>query len=71
MRKERGWTQVELGEILGISRQSIHSLETGKFDPALPLAFRIADVFGMPIEEIFRHSSESTPPSARSDTRKL
>ena len=53
LRKKRGWTQGELGEMLGISRQSVHSIETGKYDPSLPLAFGIAEVFGSTIEKIF------------------
>ena len=53
LRKKRGWTQGELGERLGISRQSVHSIETGKYDPSLPLAFRIADVFGASLDKIF------------------
>ena len=53
LRKKRGWTQGELGEKLGISRQSVHSIETGKYDPSLPLAFRIAELFDLPIEDIF------------------
>jgi len=53
LRKKRGWTQGELGERLGISRQSVHSIETGKYDPSLPLAFRIADIFGASLDKIF------------------
>jgi putative transcriptional regulator len=53
LRRKRGWTQGELGEKLGISRQSVHSIETGKYDPSLPLAFRIADVFGASLDKIF------------------
>jgi putative transcriptional regulator len=53
LRKKRGWTQSEFGEMLGVSRQSVHSIETGKYDPSLPLAFRISDVFGVSIEKIF------------------
>ena len=53
LRRKRGWTQGELGEKLGISRQSVHSIETGKYDPSLPLAFRISEVFGASIEKIF------------------
>jgi putative transcriptional regulator len=56
LRIERGWSQTELGERLGVSRQSIHAIESGRFDPSLPLAFRIADLFGMTIEEIFSSS---------------
>ena len=53
LRAQRGWTQADLAARLDISRQSVITIETGKFDPSLPLAFRIADVFGLPIEKIF------------------
>lgn len=53
LRAERDWTQGDLAERLEISRQSVNAIETGKYDPSLPLAFRIADVFGMSIEQIF------------------
>ena len=53
LRAEREWSQQELAERLGVSRQSVNAVETGKYDPSLPLAFRIADVFGLPIEAIF------------------
>jgi putative transcriptional regulator len=53
LRIERGWSQTELGEKLGVSRQSIHAIESGKFDPSLPLAFRIADLFELTIEDVF------------------
>jgi putative transcriptional regulator len=53
LRAERRWSQVELARRLGVSRQTVHAIETGKYDPSLPLAFRIADVFGLAIEEIF------------------
>ena len=53
LRAERAWSQQDLAEQLGVSRQSVNAIETGKYDPSLPLAFRIADVFGMAIEEIF------------------
>ena len=59
LRKKRGWTQGELGEKLGISRQSVHSIETGKYDPSLPLAFGIAEVFGSTIEKIFEKPGAS------------
>ena len=59
LRTERGWSQVELGEKIGISRQSVYAIESGKFDPSLPVAFRIADIFGMPIEEIFEKPTRS------------
>jgi putative transcriptional regulator len=54
LRAERGWSQGDLGERLGVSRQSVNAIETGKYDPSLPLAFRIARVFGQPIEAIFQ-----------------
>lgn len=53
LRAERDWTQGDLADALSISRQSINAIETGKYDPSLPLAFRIADLFDLPIEAIF------------------
>lgn len=53
LRAERDWTQAELAARLDVSRNSVNAIETGKYDPSLPLAFRIADVFGLKIEEIF------------------
>ncbi|AOG02465.1 MAG: helix-turn-helix transcriptional regulator [Blastomonas fulva] len=53
LRAERDWTQGDLADALAISRQSINAIETGKYDPSLPLAFRIADLFELPIEAIF------------------
>jgi putative transcriptional regulator len=53
LRAERDWTQARLAEELGVSRQTVNALETGKYDPSLPLAFRIARVFGSTIEEVF------------------
>lgn len=53
LRAERDWNQADLAAQLGISRQSVNAIETGKYDPSLPLAFRIADLFGLTIEEIF------------------
>lgn len=53
LRAERNWSQADLAERLEISRQSVNAIETGKFDPSLPLAFRIARLFGMTIEEVF------------------
>jgi putative transcriptional regulator len=54
LRTERGWSQAELAERLDVSRQSVNSVETGKYDPSLPLAFKIARLFGQPIEAIFQ-----------------
>lgn len=53
MRAERNWSQQDLAEKLEVSRQSVNAIETGKYDPSLPLAFRIAELFGRTIEEIF------------------
>ncbi|NCP11636.1 MAG: helix-turn-helix transcriptional regulator [Sphingomonadales bacterium] len=53
LRAEKSWSQGDLAERLEVSRQSVNAIETGKYDPSLPLAFRIADVFGLAIEEIF------------------
>jgi len=53
LRAERDWSQAELGGRLGVSRQAVNAIETGKYDPSLPLAFKIARLFAMPIEEIF------------------
>ncbi|HEX7048761.1 MAG TPA: helix-turn-helix transcriptional regulator [Longimicrobiales bacterium] len=53
LRAERGWSQVELAERLGVSRQTVNALENDRYDPSLPLAFRIGRLFGLPIEEIF------------------
>lgn len=53
LRAERDWSQADLAEALGVSRQTVNALETGRYDPSLPLAFRIARVFGQPIESIF------------------
>jgi putative transcriptional regulator len=53
LREAQGWSQGELGELLEVSRQTINALETGKYDPSLPLAFRIARRFGLRIEDIF------------------
>ena len=53
LRAERGWTQAELAERLGVSRQTIIAIETGRYDPSLPLAFSIAEVFKRPLETIF------------------
>ena len=54
LRAEHNWSQAELSEYLGVSRQTVNALETGKFDPSLPLAFKIARLFQLPIEAIFQ-----------------
>ena len=53
LRAERDWSQADLAERLEVSRQSVNAIETGKYDPSLPLAFRIARLFALPIEQIF------------------
>ena len=53
LRAENDWSQTDLAERLDVSRQTIHAIETGKYDPSLPLAFKIAGLFQMQIEEIF------------------
>jgi putative transcriptional regulator len=53
LRAERGWSQQDLADRLAVSRQSVNAIETGRYDPSLPLAFRIAAVFALPIEAIF------------------
>jgi putative transcriptional regulator len=54
LRAERDWSQADLAERLEVSRQTINALETGKYDPSLPLAFKIARLFSQPIESIFQ-----------------
>jgi putative transcriptional regulator len=58
-RARLGWSQAALAERLGVSRQTVISIERGRFDPSLPLAFRLAAVFGVRIEEIFTPAEES------------
>lgn len=53
LRAERDWSQAELADQLSVSRQTVNALETGKYDPSLPLAFKIAELFGTRIEEVF------------------
>ena len=58
LRERKGWSQGELAERLEVSRQTINAIETGKYDPSLPLAFRIARLFGKPLESIFLPDGE-------------
>lgn len=60
LREQRGWTQARLGDRLEVSRQTINSIETGKYDPSLPLAFRIAREFDQTIESIFLFDEDDT-----------
>ena len=57
LRAERDWSQADLAERLDVSRQSVNAIETGKYDPSLPLAFKIARLFGMSIEAIFEDAA--------------
>jgi putative transcriptional regulator len=61
LRAERRWSQAELAERLKVSRQSINAIETGRYDPSLPLAFKLARVFEMPIEGIFMDDTPDEP----------
>ena len=58
LRTQRGWSQAALADQLGVSRQSVNAIETGRYDPSLPLAFAIARLFGLPIEAIFEDETE-------------
>ena len=60
LRAERNWSQGDLAERLEVSRQSVNAIETGKYDPSLPLAFRIAELFDKPIEDIFTSPSRNS-----------
>jgi putative transcriptional regulator len=62
LRAERDWSQGNLAEHLGVSRQTVNAIETGKYDPSLPLAFRISRLFGRPIESIFDPGLEAARP---------
>ena len=57
LRAERDWSQGDLAERLEVSRQSVNAIETGRYDPSLPLAFRIAKLFDLPVEQIFLSDS--------------
>ena len=58
LRAERDWSQAELAQRLEVSRQSVNAIETGKFDPSLPLAFKLARLFDLRIEQIFEDGAE-------------
>lgn len=60
LRAEQTWSQGDLAERLGVSRQTVNAIETGKYDPSLPLAFRMARLFGLRIEEIFEDDASGT-----------
>lgn len=57
LRAEHSWSQAELADRLGVSRQSVNAIETGRYDPSLPLAFAIARIFGLKIEDIFEDTT--------------
>jgi putative transcriptional regulator len=59
LRAERNWSQAELADKLDVSRQSVNAIETGRYDPSLPLAFKIARIFGLSIEQIFSDEAEA------------
>ena len=65
IRAEREWSQAELAVRLKVSRQTVNAIETGKYDPSLPLAFRIATLFNRAIEDIFEPESEGKLPRER------
>ena len=67
LRAERNWSQAELAEQLGVSRQTVNAIETGKYDPSLPLAFRVAELFAQPIEAIFLPDGSATAPAEQRD----
>ena len=70
LRTERGWSQGELAERLGVSRQTVNAIETEKYDPSLPLAFNIAELFTLAIEDIFHpNGSRVAPTSVRPPNR--
>jgi len=60
LRAERNWSQQDLAQRLDVSRQSVNAIETGKYDPSLPLAFRVSELFGLSIEEIFLSPSRNS-----------
>lgn len=60
LRAERNWSQAELAERLGVSRQTVNAIETEKYDPSLPLAFKIARLVGLKIEDVFEPDEEAT-----------
>lgn len=61
MRAEQGWSQAVLGDKLDVSRQTINAIETGKYDPSLPLAFKLARLFDCQIEDIFDDGDDKNP----------
>ncbi|MFQ5927425.1 MAG: helix-turn-helix transcriptional regulator [Terriglobia bacterium] len=70
LRAECNWSQAELAERVGVSRQTVNAVETGKYDPSLPLAFKMARLFGKPIEEIFSPDETEKAEMAESGPQK-
>jgi putative transcriptional regulator len=65
LRATKEWSQGDLADKLGVSRQTINAIETGRYDPSLPLAFKVARLFKLPIEEIFEPDRNKSPVSTR------
>ena len=59
LRAERNWTQADLASALDVTRQTVNAIEKGKYDPSLPLVFKVAALFAMPIEQIFSHAEDA------------
>ncbi|MBL8558633.1 MAG: helix-turn-helix transcriptional regulator [Hyphomonadaceae bacterium] len=64
LRAERAWSQADLAEHLGVSRQTVNAIEVEKYDPSLPLAFKIARLFALPIEQVFSDDDDSAAKAA-------
>lgn len=66
-RQQHGWSQARLGELVGVSRQTINAIEKGRYDPSLPLAFKLARLFGCTIEEVFDDGEHTSHDEAERD----
>ncbi len=69
LRAEREWSQAELAQRVDVSRQTVNAIETGKYDPSLPLAFKLARLFGIPIEDVFDPEDGAESRSAARESR--
>ena len=69
LRAEREWSRAELAQRVDVSRQTVNAIETGKYDPSLPLAFKLARLFGIPIEDVFDPDAEAESRSAARESR--
>ncbi len=65
LRAVNGWSQAHLADLLGVSRQTVNALEKGRYDPSLPLAFRLSDVFAAPIEDLFTPDADQRATATR------